>query len=222
MVILLERLSICALFVLISIAGPISACAQDADSVKLTPPLPPYVGTLRGDFTFIKKFVYKQKATDTPATTPPPTQAPDLAEFDSVQTGTLRKDKEIYLDGTSSEIWRSGSLRFVLKSAFPGTVLVASQMLSYYQDPSEFQEVRWVGASSFQGEQPIGDKKCYYYKKGDESAWIDESTHLPLLFDSTSVHVTYAYGKPTSALQLPEICAQKLQQMNRSWSGKPN
>ncbi len=213
---------------LISFCCCLPGRSQDTNSPTTSPPPRPYVGTLKGDFTFVEKLAYKSKppasnsADSQTATPPPPSGPPDLAEFDSVQTGALRKDKQVFVDGTSCEIWRSGALRFILQSANPGTVLVASQMLSYYVDPAEFKELEWLGASSFQGEQALNDKTYYVYKKGTETAWIDKSTLLPLFFDSESVHITYTYGTPDAPLQLPTICAQKLQQMKRSWSGLPN
>jgi hypothetical protein len=227
MTIRINRLSFSIIVSLISFTYCLPGHSQDVGAAKATPPPRLYVGTLRGDYTFIKKIVYKpkppaSKPTGSAAEVPPAPSAPDLAELDSVQTGTLRKDKQIFVDGTSSEIWRSGALRFITQSANPDALIVASQMLSYYVDPADFEELKWVGPGFFQGEQAIDDKKYYVYKQGTQTALIDESTHLPLLFDSELMHVTYTYGVPDAPLQLPANCAKKLQQMKRSWAGLPN
>ena len=200
--------------------------SQDADSSTSNQPTRPYLGTLRDNFTFVKKFVYKprpQSSNPTNSQTNAPSQEPpNLAEFDSIQTKPLRKDVEIFVDGTSKEIWRSGDLRFVVPSAHPDSVIVESNTLSYYVDPADFEELKWIGAGFFHGEQTIGDKKYYVYKNGAQVALIDEATRLPLSYDSDLVHVTYTYGVPDSPLTMPTNCAKKLHQMQRSWSGLPN
>jgi hypothetical protein len=197
--------------------------AQD-DPTNTPPPGHPYISSLKGNFTFVKKITYKPK----PATSKPedaqeaaPAPAP-ITELDSVQTGALRKDKQVFADGTNSEIWRSGPLRFIISSAHPDGFIVASKTLNFYVDPTDFTEVEWVGPSSFQGEQNLDTRKCYVYKQGTQMAWIDKSTLLPIQYDSDLMHVTYTYGVPDYPLQLPANCLKKEQQMRRSWSGQPN
>jgi hypothetical protein len=145
-----------------------------------------------------------------------------LEEVDAVETGIMRKDKQIFGDGTSSEIWRSGALRFLLNSKSPDGVLVASHEMSYYDDPPDFKDVEWVGPKSYQGVQMFGGKNCYYYVQGDQKAWIDQTTRWPLQYDSAAMHITFTYGIPSGPLLLPPICAKKLDQMKRAWAGMPN
>jgi len=163
----------------------------------------------------------KTESTGTANSGQAPAAGSQLQEVQAVETGIVRKDKKLFGDGTSTEIWRSGALRFLLDSKSPDGVVVASHEMSYYNDPPDFQEVEWIGPKSYQGVQLLGDKNCYYYVQGEQKAWIDETTKWPLRYDSPTMHISYSYGAPSGPLQLPPICAKKFEQMRRAWAGLP-
>lgn len=221
-----SSLALLALATVITFAGQKPGHAQDAPPA---PPPRPYVSQLKGDFTLLEKMVYKPKPPPVPAATAAgpdgsdeaPPAGPQLVEMDVAQTGAVRRDKQIFADGTSSEIWRSGALRFLMNSKSPDGVAVASHEMSYYDDPVDFKEVAWVGPKFYKGVQALGDKTCYYYEQGGQKAWIDQTTRWPLQYDTPALHITYTYGTPNERLQLPPVCAKKVDQMRRAWAGMP-
>lgn len=222
-----NRFSFFTLFSLISFACCLSGHSQEADSSKATPPPPPYIGTLKGDFTFVKKIIYKTHP-DTSKLTDEQKSAlkalsptPDIQELDAVQTGVLRRDRQILVDGTNLEIWRSGMNRFLVSMVNPNYIEVVGVAPDGYQDMPDFQELNWITASSFQGEQVFQGKKCYIYKSGNQEAWIDQSNRLPLSFQSNAMQVSYTYGSPDEQLQLPDKIVKRLQQVSRASAGLP-
>jgi hypothetical protein len=205
------------------------ARAQDSDSGQTPPPSPPYVGAVSGDFTLVKKFTYL--GSDTPLTnaqkaaqdflSPPSAKTNEL---DAIETGAIRKDKEIFLDGSSREIWRLQSYRFTVYAAHPNSIIMDiavdpnnTEAVGRYKDAADFPELSWIQGPMFTGIQMQGDKKCYTYKQGEQTAWIDTATRLPVHFKSKSMEVTYTYsGPPDEPLQLPQSIGEKLQNYKRA------
>ncbi len=198
--------------------------AQDSGAGKPVPPPPPYVGRLTGDFTFIKKLVYKPqppKIAPTTAASPEETPSgPDLKELDAVKVGGWRRDKQSFVDNTNSEIWRCKNVRFLLSSSDPSNILVIFPLITGYKDVPDFQEVEWVGADSFQGEEDYQGKTCYVYKSGDQTAYIDKATTLPVYLESGSRQVSYSYAPPPQNLQMPPNFEKRFQQVQRAWTGQ--
>ena len=203
------------------------AHAQDTD--QPSPPTPPYAAALTGNFTLVKKYNYpaadaeftpEQKAEQTIPTNP--------TEIDVVKTGGLRKDTEKRLDGSGWEIWRYQSYRFTVDLAHPESVNLDyagkpndSPLLGRYHDASDFPELSWVDGPMYQGVQTRDDKKCYTYKQGDQTAWIDAATRLPVYFESKTVQVSYTFSAgPDEPLQLPKGYAEKLVKFQRALRGQ--
>jgi hypothetical protein len=194
------------------------------NSATSTPPSPPYFTLPSGDYTLVEKITYKSQPAAAPsAEVPQPeSSSPDLKELDLTKSGQLRKDRQVFVDGSVSEIWRSGALRIILRSSQPDIVLIASKTMSNYDDPVDFKELAWLDASTFSSEQDFEDRKCYVYKKGDQTAWVDKSTRFPLFLQSKSIQVSYAFGVPSTPLQLPPNVSKKIEQSKRAWAGLPN
>jgi len=213
---------------LILLTVPLIGQEQSPASNESSRPQPPYVGTLSGDFSFVKKITYKPlPSTGSSGAAPKEAVAvgglpPDLAELDAVKTGTLRRDRKQFVDGTSSEVWRSGILRFILNSANPTYVLLAHATPDGYQDTPDFDELKWISGDCFQGEREFQGKKCYVYQLNDQIAYINQANRLPLSFDSNAMQVSYSYqDSPSEPLKLPAAFTKKFQEVNRAWSGQP-
>jgi hypothetical protein len=206
--------------------------AQDSDSGQ-TPPTPPYVGALSGNFTFVKKINYLPPTTPLTAAqqasqdalTPPSTK---IAELNAAEMGAVRKDTQIFVDGSSRDIWRLQSYRFTVYPNHPDGVIIdvvtaaTSPGAPYqYQDAADFSELNWITAATYQGIQMRGDKKCYTYKSNDQTTWIDVATRLPIYFESKTMQVTYTYSDPPDEpLQLPKGYAEKLEKFKRALRGQ--
>ena len=202
--------------------------AQDS-SEQVAPPSPPYVAPLTGDFTLVKKFTYASSATGLTdlqkALLAVPTNS---KEIDAMKKGVIRKDTELFMDGTSREIWRWESYRFTSYSNFPGGVNLDytggpndSPLLGRFRDGADFPELGWIQGNKFQGIQVRQDKKCYTYKDGDSTAWIDVSTKWPVYFESKIVQVTYTFSDPPDEpLQLPKGYAERLKKFQRALRGQ--
>jgi hypothetical protein len=213
-----------------------TACAQDTDSGQTPPPAPPYVGALSGDFTLVKKYTYL-----VPTIPLPPAQqaaqdflspaAAKIKELDAVKRGAVRKDMELYLDGSSREVWRLQSYRFTVYSSHPNSIILdvaavaaapnSSPIVGRYQDASDFLELSWIQGPLFQGIQMQQGKKCYTYKQGDQVAWIDTATLLPVYLQSKTMQVSYTYSPPPNdTLELPKAFVEKLQNYKRATGGQ--
>jgi len=201
---------------------PSSGNAQDDNSTKPSPPSPPYVGSLSGDYVFTKTFTYKQQQEDPNETKEQKdvqaflaSRFPTLKEVDSKETGNVRQDRQVFTSGLSQEIWRVDLYRLTVYSNSPDSISVTSFLPGQSQDSPDFPELNWVNGSLFQGEQILQGKKCYAYKSGDQTAWIEKSSRLPVFFDSKAMQVSYTYKTPDLPLQLPDQLAKKLQAAQR-------
>jgi len=196
--------------------------AQDDSSTKPAPPSPPFVGVLSGDYVFTKAFTYKQQQEDPNETKEQKdvqafltSRFPTLKEVDSKETGNVREDKQVFTSGLSQEIWRVDLFRLTVYSNSPDSISVTTFLPGQSQDPPDFPELTWVNRSLFQDVETLQGKPCYVYKSGDQTAWIDKSTRLPVFFDSKAMQVTYTYKTPDEPLQLPDKLAKKLQAAQR-------
>jgi hypothetical protein len=211
-----------ALLVLGILISPVRA--QSTAPQKPEPPPPPYVGTLRGDFVFEKVYTYKAPPTPPPPPAPgmqaPPPQPPDMLQLFSVQTKGIRRDRERFVDGTNTEVWRSGPYRFFIYSYKPDYILGATVSPTGYEDTPDFKELDWIKAADYQGEQTVGDKKYFVFKAGDQTAVIDETSRLPISYESGLVKIVYSYPPVTEDLQMPEKMTKRLLEMRRAWSGR--
>jgi hypothetical protein len=209
------------------------ARAQNADSGQTPPPSPPYVAPLTGDFTLVKKFTYltppDQNLTEAQKVaqnllSPPSSK---LDQVTMVKNGAVRKDSERFVNGSGRETWGLQDYRFTTYSAYPNNVIInvvnnriAPGSQNQYQNTPDFPELSWIKASSYQGVQMQQGKKCYAYKDGDQTAWIDVSTHLPVYLESKTLQVTYTFSDPPDEpLQLPQGYAQKLQKFKFTQRG---
>jgi len=204
---------------LIFVAGPQISRGQDADLTKITPPPKPYVGSLKGNIMFTTVFTYKTAGSHPEVFGRVPTD-PDIKEIDTVVSGTLRKDRQLFADGTNTEIWRSGPYRLIVYSSDPSYILAAIPSPNGFEDATDFKELDWINGQAFQGEQVYQGKKCFFYKAGTQSAWIDESSLLPLYFESDIVQATYSCTPfENGPLQLPDKFEKRLQELKQAWSG---
>ena len=203
--------------------------AQDADSGQTPPPSPPYVGALSGNFTLIKKFAYPPlDASATAVQKAEQTIPTNFIEVDAVKTGAIRKDDQHFKDGSGREIWRVQAYRFTVDLLHPDSVNLDytggpndSPLLGRYRDADDFPELSWILGPTFQGIQLRHDKKCYVFKSGEQTAWIDTTTHLPVYFESKTMQVTYTYSDPPDEpLQLPKGYAEKLEKFKRALRGQ--
>jgi hypothetical protein len=199
--------------------------AQDAASGQTTTPTPPYVGVLSGNFTLVKKITCLPQQPSQDALTPPSTK---MVELDAAEAGAVRKDTQIFADGSSRDIWRQQSYRFSVSPAHPDSVIIdvitaaTNPGAPYeYHDAADFPELKWITAATYQGIQMRGDKKCYAYKLDDQTAWIDVSTRWPVYFESKVMQVTYTWSDPPDApLQLPKGYVEKLEKFKRALRGQ--
>ena len=198
------------------------AQAQDDSSESASAPSPPYVGELTGDFSLTKSFKYLA---------PPDGSTPSsrqVQEIDSVKSGPVRKDTEVYADNTSTTTWRKDDYRATASSAHPQSIIVnvvtpsASPKAMYkYQDDADFPELSWIQGPMYQGIQMKGGKKCFTYKMDDQTAWIDTETRLPVYFESKMQQVSYTYSAPPNEpLQLPDGYAEKIEKFKRLLRGQ--
>ncbi len=199
--------------------------AQEEPPTRLAPPPRPYVGALTGEFTFTKVITYKAqpKKKELPEAQQTAVPTPDIEKLEVVQKSGLREDKISYVDGTSAEIWRSGPARFIIRSTNPKDVIFIIPSPDVYQDEPDFKELKWVNGNLYQGEKSLQEKKCYVYKLNDQTVWIDETSHLPIYFESTTMQVAYTYKTaPGGPFQMPAYCTKRFDEIMRACSGKPN
>jgi hypothetical protein len=206
------------------------ACAQDSSSSEqIPPPSAPYVATLSGNFNLTKKFNYlsnpdvhltdAQKAAQDFLAPP----ASKLVEVNVVSNGTIRRDTNHFLTGSTRDIWQIRRYQITVYSNFPNDVsvsLVNPQSNPPDQGSPDFPELSWIKGSSYQGVQMQQGKKCYAYKDGDRTAWIDVSSRFPVYFESKTQQVTYTFSDPPDDLQLPTGYLEKIQKYQRALRGQ--
>ncbi|MGB8354677.1 MAG: hypothetical protein WCD79_12360 [Chthoniobacteraceae bacterium] len=195
-------------------------------------PSPPYVSPLTGDFTMAKKFVYKKKTQDQ-ALNPNLTAEQkavqkllsaykDPKEVDMIEIGTVRRDTELFVDGTSRELWRSGQWQFTPNPIRPDLYVITTIKAgnSIYIS-GDFAELQWINGGAFKGEQNYQGTKCFLFRSADDMALVDESTGWPVYFESNAKQVSYTYGTPPAVdLQLPPELVKKLDELKKAWSGQ--
>jgi len=214
--------------ILLALALGSQVRAQDSDSGQASPPSPPYVRALSGDFALVRKFSYPSGNSLTPEQKAEQGVPTNLMEVDAVKKGAVRKDTEHFLDGSGRTIWRVDAYRFIVYLAHPDEVTLNyaggpndSPLLGRYRDAADFPELDWITAGTFQGVQMWQDKKCFAYKSGDDAAWIDFSTHLPLYYSSKTVQITYTWSNPPDEpLNLPAGYLEKLNKYKRAMRGQ--
>jgi len=195
-------------------------------------PSPPYVNPLTGDFTLVKKFVYKKKSEDQ-ASNPNLTAEQkavqkllsaykDPKEVDIIEIGTVRRDTELFVDGTSRELWRSGMWQFTPNPIHPDLYVITTikNGNSIYIS-GDFAELQWINGGAFKGEQSVQGVKCFLFRSGDDMALVDESTGWPKYYESNAIQVSYTFGTPPAVdLTLPPNLVKKLDDLKKSWGGQ--
>ena len=224
---MVKQLLIPILATALSVAAFSQEAAPGAAS-SASPQGAPLVETLPERIAFTKKFTYKQR----PARSGDEeaqklerflAQMVRPADVDVTKTGDIRKERVRFTDNTSQERWRSGEYRFVIHSAEPTYVQVlVSGVNTEDENISDFVELGWVRHASFLGEQTKNGIKCAVYRLGEQTAWIEPGSRLPVYFESPTMQVSYRYRPtPTEALVLPERFAKRLEQVRRAWAGQP-
>jgi hypothetical protein len=220
------------LLLLASLTSALSSTAHAQETDSAEAPQRPFIGPLPANFSLVKKFTYPS---DDPSLTADDKASQGLGtntkEVDVVKSGPLRKDTETFLDGTACTIWREQFYRMTTYAAHPDGVAMSvaggpndSPQLGRYRDPSDFPELAWIdqaGPAGFQGIQMQRGRKCYAFKSGDQTAWVDISTKMPVLFKSKLMEVAYTFSDaPDEPLQLPDGYAAKLEKFKRALRGQ--
>jgi hypothetical protein len=220
-----------ALFALIA-SATWPAQAQDAAAPPAGTPVP---APLTGDFTLTKKFSYLTPP-DAPHLTADQQAAQNflhpaatkIVQSEIVAKGGLRRDVNQNSDGSTVTIWRVQTYRFTVYSAHPQGVIVNQvagtddpHAPNQYRDGADFAELSWITPAAFSGRQTQQGKQCYIYKVGDQTAYVDVSTRLPIYFQSKTVQVTYTYSPPPDdPLQFPAGYPEKLDKFQRALRGQ--
>lgn len=185
-------------------------------------PMPPYIAPIPEKICINKTFVYTTPAG--PSTSHSSSIQGDIPlEINIMQTGDTRKEIWHCVNGTVIEKWRYQHYRFFTNPSNPASVGVHLERglpEEQEQDLASLDEVSWVAMAFFHGEQQIQGRKCFVYKRGNETAWIDETSRLPIAYESARVRIAYMYPPaPAQALQLPQALMAKVKAITNAWSG---
>lgn len=197
-------------------------------------PPDPQLAAMPDRVSFVKTYAYR-------AATPDPNQDPKakaladymaqihprLAKLEVVKTGDIKQEIHRFTTGLAREVWKSGKSVFIMDSSVPGMIMTGRDDGGDAGNPSvsegsgDFQEVSWVSAQSFRGEEVRLGVKCFIYKSGDRTAWLSVSGRLPVLFASPQMQVSYSYRpRPDVMMKLPEKLVKEKESVRRAWSGQ--
>jgi ribosomal protein L19 len=200
---------------LLAIGGcVIPVFAQEQTPVAL------YHKNLADSVSLTKNYVYKTKPDETQLTEAQKKirqfldKFPKLDHIEIVQTGNLRRDKQYFLNGNTIEIWRTGDKRLLIDSTNPSYVAVNTAGENY-QDEPDFPELDWIASDCLKGTQDLNGISCQIYQSGGQTAWINQSTLLPVALETNDLQITYTFKNPSSPLQLPAELKKKLEQPAR-------
>lgn len=205
-----------------------------ADSEK-EPPKDPQLHDLPHSISLVKTFTYKPTPED-PNETPKQKAAkeffarlaPRLVKVEVLKSGEVRKENRRYANGKTAEVWRSGRVTFFEDSNNPGIVMSSTPEMRRDSDDTspatevpDFEELGWVNRGAFAGRETRQGVPCLVYKSGSVTAWLDESTQLPLLVVAGDHNITYSY-KPLgqAPLVLPERLVKEWDRVIRGWRGE--
>ena len=153
--------------------------------------------------------------------------AAKLREVEIIKSGGVRKDTQLFMEGKGREIWRFQNYRFTIDLARPESVNIdvlstsdSPDSPNQYKDAEDFPELSWVNASSYKGVQTQQGKSCYVYKLGDQTAWIEVATRMPVYYESKAMQISYTYSESNDRpLQLPVGFDEKLAKFKRALRG---
>src|SRR6202034_3778839 len=95
--------------------------------------------------------------------------------------GTVRKDTEMFVDGTSMELWRSGLWQFTPNPIRPDLYVITTiKSGNSLHISGDFAELQWINGGAFKGEQNFQGAKCFLFRSADDMALVDESTGWPV------------------------------------------
>ena len=199
----------------------------------LTPPPDPQVAPLPDKISFVKTFIYRPDPQNPNATDQEKaleqfkSKFPRLEKLDVVKTGMTAKEIQHFSNGTSLEVWKWGDTTFQVYSANPNQIMVTAPGMGPAEADAavsglaEFGEFAWVSSKAYHGEEVKQGFKCSFYKAGDQMAWVDQKSRLPVFFQSSKVQVLFTYRvSPEGSLLLPERFTKKLEAVKRAWMGR--
>jgi hypothetical protein len=221
------------LWPLVLIAGS-QAFAQDTDSGQPPAPAKPYIRALPAEFSLVEKYTYVAPETKL---TPQEQAAADFMrpaagkvnELRVIAQGGIRRESMRYADGHTQEVWRIRSCRLAVNPAQPNSIMASivatgpynPNSPNQYRDTADFAELAWVDEASYEGVQTQQGRKCYAFKSGDQTAWIDVTTHLPVYFFSSALLISYVYSQTLDEpLKVPPAIADRFAQLNRVMHGQ--
>ncbi|GAT32563.1 hypothetical protein TSACC_2962 [Terrimicrobium sacchariphilum] len=189
----------------------------------------PRIPRLPGSFALEKRFTYKaadhsKESQEVQAAAEFLAMFPRPQTVDLEQTGAIRREKVRMTDGSRWEKWRAGQMRFSINEAAPDHVAVYAPGMDLYQaeNQGDFEELGWIKEAASAGEAVVGKQKCLVFRLGENVAWLDADTGLPVVFESPTVKVTYTYKEPPAkALELPPRFQKRMEEVQNAWAGRP-
>jgi len=195
-------------------------------------PSDPQIGSLPDRIEYSKVFTYPAPQVDAAATPEEKAlldfraQFPRVAKLEVTKAGDIRKEQQSFTNGTKKELWKAGDFGYIVDPAAPERIMVISPQMNEESETlltgngAIFQELSWVKRETFQGEAPRKGVNCDVYKSGDKQVWVDQTSRLPVYFESPEMQISYAYKPSDVALQLPERFLKKREEVERAWRGQ--
>jgi len=124
----------------------------------------------------------------------------------TTRTQSIRHRVVTYGDGSKLETWQSGTAMMSDLDASQVAVADMTQVQSFDLATQDiFQETAWVNIQNYQGIAILDKAKYYHYASGDQEAWIDIATKLPVAYKKDGLLYRFQFNTPpTALLVLPE------------------
>jgi len=181
------------------------AMAQEASSTPRAP-RPPFFAEPPINAAW-KVTVAPLKAAQSPT---PANAQKAIRQIEIIKVDKTRRTVVSYSDGAKIEMWFFDGLDIF--PASDGSLLVLdprnNDLAPSFEGYDHFGAFQWLDAPFFVGTVTIGDRVCNHFKRstnnGDQEAWVDANTKLPVCLVEGNTRKLYTFGDPPIApLQMP-------------------
>jgi hypothetical protein len=130
-----------------------------------------------------------------------------LLRVEGALDGKLRREVRHWSDGASTECWAFGNVTLYEQPGIDHVLMVdPSAFTGELGVPAWFPEFAWISQKTMQAEEKgtYKGRKAVHYKAGDEEAWIDPETRLPIALRERGALREYQFsGEAPTPLTLP-------------------
>ncbi len=218
----------------LAVSAPLLS-AQTSDALNtIPPPHAPFVAPVPGSAQWTITLSYEGDDQDATAKNPAIKPKHRLHQITSIKTQNLKRDVEIYDDGTSETYWFVGGLILLPKVNGQEVRIIDFEQANrpVYGEAGNpvsspgFTGVSWVQLKYYDKVVTMQNVPCYHYALDSKppspvpaaddttnhiEAWINAKTGLPVAYRADGITYNYAFGNsPESDLDLPPDYAQAL------------